>query len=167
VSGLELNLVVYEILEQVVPGSAVGGTGIILVIVLCSMLITMPLAWLHDMPKPQLDELVRQLGLKADGTLEDLMKERWTAIEPFLPSPSPAAKSTLETKDEAHITDSSDRDSSYASKMRTKLVADAMKNIPFLADTDKENVLKFLMAVKGVHDLHLVNGCRVQFSPGR
>jgi hypothetical protein len=29
VAGLELNLVVYEILEQIVPGSAVGGTGII------------------------------------------------------------------------------------------------------------------------------------------
>jgi hypothetical protein len=40
--------------------------------------------------------------------------------------------------------------------MRTKLVADAKKNIPFLTDTDPENVLKFLMAVKGVHDLHLV-----------
>jgi hypothetical protein len=55
------------------------------------MLIIMPLAWLHDMPKPQLEELASQLGHKADGTLDDLrrrVKERWTAIEAFLPSPS-------------------------------------------------------------------------------
>jgi hypothetical protein len=123
------------------------------------MLIIMLIAWLHDMPKPQLKELASQLGLKADRTLDDVrrrVKERWTAIEPFLPSPSPAAKSTSETKAESQITDSSGRDSSYASKMKTKLVADVMKNIPFLVDTDPENLLKFLIAMKGVHDLHLV-----------
>jgi hypothetical protein len=63
---LEFNLVVYEILEQAVPGSAVCGTGTILVVVLCSMPATMPLAWLQNMSKQQLEDLASQLGLKAD-----------------------------------------------------------------------------------------------------
>jgi hypothetical protein len=119
----------------------------------------MPLAWLHDMSKQQLGELASQLGLKADGTLDDLrrcVKEKWTATEPFLPSPSTTAKFTLVTKAESQITDSLGRDSSYANKMKIKLVAGVMKNIPFLADTDPENILKFLMTVKGVYDLNLI-----------
>jgi hypothetical protein len=112
---------------------------------------TMPLAWLHDMSKQQLEELASQLALKADGTLEDLrrrVKEKWTAVEPFLPSPSTAAESTLVTKSESQITRSLGQDGSYASKIKIKLIPDANKNIPFLADTDPENVLKLLMALK-------------------
>jgi hypothetical protein len=40
--------------------------------------------------------------------------------------------------------------------MKIKLVADATKNIHFLADTYLESVLKFLMAVKGVYELNVV-----------
>jgi hypothetical protein len=40
--------------------------------------------------------------------------------------------------------------------MKIKLVADTMKNIPFLADTDPENVLKYFMAVMWDYDLNLV-----------
>jgi hypothetical protein len=41
--------------------------------------------------------------------------------------------------------------------MKIKLVVDALKNVPFLADTDPENILKFLMAVKGIYDLNLIS----------
>jgi hypothetical protein len=104
------------------------------------MSIIMPLAWLHDMSKPQLKELASQLGLKADRMLDDSrrrVKERWPAIEPFLPSPSTAAKSTLVTKAESLITDSLGPECSYASKLKIKLVAHATKNSPFLADTTR------------------------------
>jgi hypothetical protein len=77
------------------------------------IIIIMPLAWLHDMAKPQSEELASQLGLKADGTLDDLrrrVKERWTAMESFLPSPSPATESILETKAKSHVTDSLGRE---------------------------------------------------------
>jgi hypothetical protein len=67
-----------------------------------------------------------------------------------------AAKSTLVTKSESQITDSLNQGSSYASKMKINLVADTMKNIPFLADTNPENVLKILMTVKRVYYLNLV-----------
>jgi hypothetical protein len=120
----------------------------------------MPLAWLHIMSKQQLKDLASQQGLKADGTLDDLrrsVKEKWTAIEPFLPSPSTATKSTIVIKSEFQIINSLGQDSSYANKMKIKLIAAAMKNNPFLAATDTENVLKFLMAVKGGgHDLNVV-----------
>lgn len=119
----------------------------------------MPLAWLHAMSKQQLEELASQLGLETGGALDDLrkrVKEKWTAIEPFLPSSSMAAKSPLVSKTESPGTELLSQDSSYSCKMKIKLVVDALKNVPFLADTDPENVLKFLMAVKGVYDLHLV-----------
>jgi hypothetical protein len=57
----------------------------------------MPLAWIHDLPKQQLEELAIQLGLPRDGTLDDLrrkVKQKWEAIEPYLPSPT-TAKSTV------------------------------------------------------------------------
>jgi hypothetical protein len=36
--------------------------------------------------------------------------------------------------------------------MKIKLVADVMKNIPFIANTNPENVLKFLKTMKEVYD---------------
>jgi hypothetical protein len=60
----------------------------------------MPLAWTYDLSKQQVEELASYLGLFTDGTLDDLrkrVKEKWIAIEPYLPSQS-AAKSSLVTK---------------------------------------------------------------------
>jgi hypothetical protein len=118
----------------------------------------MPLAWVHDLPKQQAEELASQLGLPTDGTLDDLrkrIKEKWTTIEAFLPSQS-TAKSTLVTKSSSQVTDSVVHDSSHLSKMKIRLVTDLIKNIPLLADTDPERILKFLICVKGVHELNLV-----------
>jgi hypothetical protein len=53
----------------------------------------MPLVWIHDLSRLQADELANQLGLSTDGTLDDLrkrIKDKWTAVEPFLPSHSAA-----------------------------------------------------------------------------
>jgi hypothetical protein len=63
------------------------------------MLDTMPLSWIHDLPTQQVEELAGQLGLPTDGTLDDLrkrVKEKWSAIEPYLPSQS-TAKSVFTT----------------------------------------------------------------------
>jgi hypothetical protein len=120
---------------------------------------TMPLAWLHEMSKQQLEELASQLGLKVDRMLDDLrryVKEKWSVIKPFLPSPSMTAKFTPGTKPEFQATDSLMMEGSYVSKMKLKLLADMVKNVPFLADTDPERVLKFSIAAKEVHDLKLI-----------
>lgn len=159
------NLVIYEVLEQALSGSAVYCTGTILVVFHACDYATC-LGPRHG--KQQLEELASQLGLKADGTLDDLrrrVKEKWAAIEPFLPSPSGAAGSALDTKSESQVTGPLGRDSSYSSKMKIK-VEDSTKNILLLADTDPENILKFLISVKGVYDLNLVTN--VEFlSPGQ
>jgi hypothetical protein len=45
----------------------------------------MPLAWIHDLSKQQLEELAGQFGLSIDGTLDDLrkrVKQKWTVIQP-------------------------------------------------------------------------------------
>lgn len=80
----------------------------------------------------------------------------WTAVEPFQPSPGTAAEATPATKLKSWTAGSSDQDNVYLTKMKLKLVEDSMKNIPFLADTYPENILKFLMALKRVYDLNLV-----------
>jgi hypothetical protein len=49
----------------------------------------MPLGWIHELSRQQADELAGQLGLSTEGTLEELrkrIKDKWTAVEPFLPS---------------------------------------------------------------------------------
>jgi hypothetical protein len=111
------------------------------------------------MSKQQLEELASQLGLEVGGTLDDLrrrVKEKWSVIEPFLPSASMTAKFTPGTEPEFQATDSLTMEGSYVRKMKLKLLADMVKNVPFLTDTDPERVLKFLIAAKEVHDLKLV-----------
>jgi hypothetical protein len=60
----------------------------------------MSLAWIHDLPKEQLEGLASQLGLSTDGTLDDLrkrVKQKWTAVELYLPSQNTAKSSLLTT----------------------------------------------------------------------
>jgi hypothetical protein len=51
----------------------------------------MPHAWIHQLSKQQLEELASQMGLPTNGTVDELrkrVKEKWTAIEAYLPSQS-------------------------------------------------------------------------------
>jgi hypothetical protein len=51
----------------------------------------MPHAWIHQLSKQQLEELASQMGLPTSGTVDELrkrVKEKWTAIEAYLPSQS-------------------------------------------------------------------------------
>jgi hypothetical protein len=57
----------------------------------------MPVTWIHDLSKQQVEGLAGQLGLPIDGTLDELrkrVKEKWAFIHPYLSSPT-AAKSTM------------------------------------------------------------------------
>jgi hypothetical protein len=43
----------------------------------------MPLAWIHELSKQNLEELALQLGLSTDGTLDNLrkrVKQKWAVI---------------------------------------------------------------------------------------
>jgi hypothetical protein len=44
---------------------------------------TMPLAWIHDLSKQQVEKLASLMGTSTNGTLDDLrkrVKEKWIAI---------------------------------------------------------------------------------------
>jgi hypothetical protein len=43
------------------------------------------------------------------------------------------------------------------SKMRGKVVSDLVKNVPLLENVDPENILKFMVRLKEIHDLNLVS----------
>jgi hypothetical protein len=85
------------------------------------------------MSKQNAEELASQLGLSADGTLDDLrtrVKQKCTTIEAYVPSQSTATKSSQVTKSDSQITESMVCDSSHLSKMKIKLLTAMMKNIP-------------------------------------
>jgi hypothetical protein len=119
----------------------------------------MPLAWIYDLSKQQAEVLARQLGLSTDGTLDDFrkrVKEKWTAIEPCLPSPN-AAKSSVVTKPVLQSTDSVGYQGYCLNKVKIKLAADLILAIPVLSGTEPEEVLNFLIRAKEVLHLKLVS----------
>jgi hypothetical protein len=107
------------------------------------MPVNMPLAWIHDLSKQQVEELARQMGLSIDGTLDDLrkrLKQKWTVIQPYLPTPS-AVKPPLVSEPNSLSTEFITHENSYLSKVKSKLVSDLIQNVTLLTDNDPENVI--------------------------
>jgi hypothetical protein len=104
------------------------------------MLDTMPLSWIHDLPRQQVEELAVQLGLPMDGTLDDLrkrVKERWSAIEPYLPSQS-TAKSAFTTISASQSRDLAMNRGNSWEKLKVKLASELTADIPALSSTNPE-----------------------------
>jgi hypothetical protein len=111
-------------------------------------------------------QLAEQLNVPVDGSLEDIktrLMDNWAGIETILPSQT-GAQVKLEhvTPSVAPVSQASnvsaqDTSNVTVAKMRGRVVSDLIKNIPLLIDTDPENILKFLIQLKGVHDLKLVS----------
>jgi hypothetical protein len=119
----------------------------------------MPLAWIHDLPKQQLEELAGQLGLSVDGALDDLrkrVKEKWTAVEHYLP-PAKFVKTSQSPKLVQPGIEPSISVRDPATKVKIKLVSDLISGIPVLSGTDPEDILKFLIRVNEVGQLNLVS----------
>jgi hypothetical protein len=92
-------------------------------------------AWINNISKLQLEQLVSQLGLPTDGALDDLRRrvsEKWTAIEACLPSPG-LDKFSPNTESDHPGTDASVSPRNDASKVRLKLVTDLVRGIPVLS----------------------------------
>jgi hypothetical protein len=116
----------------------------------------MPLAWIYRLSKQQAEDLASQLGLYTEGTLDDLrkrVKEKWTAIEPYLPSPS-AAKSSVVMKPVSQSADSVGYQGYCLNKVKIKLATDLISAIPILSNTDPEEIPKFLIRAKEDFDLN-------------
>jgi hypothetical protein len=117
----------------------------------------MPQAWINNLSKLLLEQLVSQLGLPTDGALDDLrrlVREKWTAIEACLPSPG-LDKSSTNTESGQPGTDASVSPRNDASKVRLKLVTDLVRGIQVLSSTDPEAILKFLIRVNQICELKL------------
>jgi hypothetical protein len=47
----------------------------------------MPLGWIHNLPREEAEKLANELGLSAQGTLDELrrkVKDKWRAVETYL-----------------------------------------------------------------------------------
>jgi hypothetical protein len=110
----------------------------------------MPRAWINTLSKSHLEQLAGQLGLPTEGPLDDLRKrvrEKWTGLEACLP---PFAIGQF-----APLADLS-KSGTDAGKVRLKLVTDLVQDIPVLAGTDPETILKFLIRVSQISELKLI-----------
>jgi hypothetical protein len=118
----------------------------------------MPLAWIYELSKQQLEELAGQLGLPTDGALDDLRKrvrDKWKNIQPHLPPPG-AAKSLQTMKPVQSGLDPAGYQGTPLSKVKVKLVSDLILGIPPLSSTDPEDILRFLIRVNQVVELKLL-----------
>jgi hypothetical protein len=121
--------------------------------------VEIPLAWIHELPKQQLESLAGQLNLSTEGTLDDLrkrVKDKWTTIEPYLP-PHTTAKSLQTMNPIQSTTDPTVRVDTSVNKVKIKLASDLISSIPLLIDMDPESILKFLIQVNHVFQLKLLS----------
>jgi hypothetical protein len=105
----------------------------------------MPLAWIHELSKQQLESLAGQLNLSTEGTLDELRKrvrEKWTTIEPYLP-PYTSAKSFQTMKPIQSVTEPTTHVDTSVNKIKFKLASDLIAAIPPLIDMNTESILNF------------------------
>jgi hypothetical protein len=124
----------------------------------------MSLAWIHNLPREEVEKLAMELGVPLQGTLDDLrkrLKEKWKVLGTYLP-PQSTDKSevgihTAGVSDiKVQCGDVHDHVSYFQIKLRGKVTTDLVKNIPVLSDTEPESVFKFLVRAREVYDLNLV-----------
>jgi hypothetical protein len=100
----------------------------------------------------------KSTGLSIDGTLDDLrkrVKEKWSTVELYLPSVSPA-KFTPDMKPVQPGMDSVACEGNRPSKVKIKLATDLISGIPALSGADPELILNFLIRTKQIGDLKLI-----------
>jgi hypothetical protein len=96
------------------------------------MLSAMPRSWIYNLPKQQLEELAAHLCLPTDGALDDIRKrvnDRWSVIEPFLPSTSSAKPIQTIDSNQAAL-DSGFVQASSLGKVKVKLASELIAVIP-------------------------------------
>jgi hypothetical protein len=113
----------------------------------------MPLAWIHNIPREESENLGMELSVPVQGTLDDLRKrlKKWKALETYLPpqstDKSEVAMHTAGVSDiKVKCSDVHENVSYSQSKLRGKVATDLVKNIPVLSDTEPESVFKFITA---------------------
>lgn len=125
----------------------------------------MPLAWIHNLPREEAEKLAVELGVSGQGTLDDLrkrLKEKWRTLEQYLP-PLSTDKSQLVMHAEGASNISSrnseghDHAAYFQCKMKGKVVADLVRNVPVLSMAEPERVFEFLVRASEVYDLKLVS----------
>jgi hypothetical protein len=123
----------------------------------------MPWSWIFTLSQEQAEKLAGELGVSSEGTLGELqtrLKEKWMVIESVKPSTSGVKPKVKSEKPEVQRKMSEVEvrsDGAAVLKMRGKVVSDLVKNVPLLENVDPENILKFMVRLKEIHDLNLVS----------
>lgn len=114
----------------------------------CYMLSTMPIGWIHNLPREEAEKLAVELGVSVQGMLDDLrkrLKEKWKVLEQYLPPPSTDKSEVV--MHAAGASNSSSRDSeghdhvTYSQcKLKGKVVADLVRGVPILSTAEPKRV---------------------------
>jgi hypothetical protein len=131
-------------------------TYIIIIVVLHA--INLPVAWIHNLPKEEAEQLATELGVPVQVTLDKLgkrLKEKWKAVETYLPpqseDKSKVAMHTAKVSDtKVQGGDVHDHVSLVQIKLKGKLTTDLVKDIPVLSDTEPESVFNFVIRLREV-----------------
>jgi hypothetical protein len=125
------------------------------------MLSTMPLGWIRG---EEAEKLAVELGVSVQGTLDDVrkkLKEKWKALEQYLP-PQSTDKSVVMhaagfSNDSSRGDEVHDHVTYSQCKLKGKVVADLVRNVPVLSTAKSERVFEFLVRANEIHDLKLVS----------
>jgi hypothetical protein len=78
---------------------------------------------------------------------------KWEGIEIILPSQPDAQVKFEHSSPVPQSNNVPVQDTASVGKVSGSVVSDLIKNVPLLTDSDPENILKFLIQLKEVHDL--------------
>jgi hypothetical protein len=140
-----------------------------LIIVVVLHVITMPLAWIYNIPKEEAEKLAMELGVPLQGTLEELGKRLKRKCKAFMTNLPPQSEDKSEVAmHTAVVSDTKVQGCdmhvhvSYAQlKLRRNVATDLVKNIPVFSDTEPESVYNFLIRAREVYDLNLVTDAEI------
>jgi hypothetical protein len=120
----------------------------------------MPLGWIHNLPREEAEKLAVELGVSVHGTLDDLrkkLKEKWKALEQYLPPQSTDKSEARSSDTSSRVSEGLDHVNYSQCKLKGKVFADLVRNVPVLSIAEPERVLKFLVRASEVYDLKLVS----------
>jgi hypothetical protein len=121
--------------------------------------------WIDDLSSEELQKMATELGVSDTATVHELrqqLKEPWRTMEQYLP-PRSTGKSAVgldiatDSKGKEPCSDVQGQMEHLQAKVRGKAVADLLRGIPVLSNTEPQSVFEFLIRVRQVYDLGLVS----------
>jgi hypothetical protein len=121
--------------------------------------------WIDNLTSEELQKMATELDVSDLATVHELrqrLKDQWRTMEQYLP-PRSTDKSAVgldiatDSKGNEPCSDVQGQMEYLQAKVRGRAVADLLRGLPVLSNTEPESVFEFLVRVRQVYDLGLVS----------